>query len=398
MDSIRHFEVNVSGQSTSAIIPSLTQNLMSNDFSIKSVEQLSLHGMLGLHYEVSRGGSSESFESALDDFRSKAKSYGLKVTFGNLSHKKAEDSVGEASHVLTHFGGAELTYEVSKAAEEEDVTIESITNQMHHGVGSTVITLRSKNDISQLKQKLMSKGRELNYDLALQSGEAFRKNKRLAFFDMDSTLIDMEVIDELARRFGKYEQVSEITEKAMNGEFDFEESLRARVALLRGMSLDLLDEVRESMVLSEGIEELISTLKAMGYKLGIVTGGFDFFSDELNKRLGFDFAFANRLEIKDGALTGRVMGPVIDAAEKARIVKMKACDLGIPLEQTVVMGDGANDALMIAQAGLGIAYNAKKVLDEIAKAKIGKKSLTHLFHLLDITESDYEETLSCSVL
>jgi phosphoserine phosphatase len=150
--------------------------------------------------------------------------------------------------------------------------------------------------------------------------EAYRKNKRLIFFDMDSTLIDMEVIDEMARRAGVYREVSRITEKAMRGDFDFEESLRQRVALLKGLRVEALAEIREGVRLSEGVEELATTLKWLGYKLGIVTGGFGYFADHLKEKLGFDFAHANRLEIKDGALTGRVLGEIVDASRKAQIV------------------------------------------------------------------------------
>jgi phosphoserine phosphatase len=153
--------------------------------------------------------------------------------------------------------------------------------------------------------------------------------------------------------------------------------------------------IREDIRLSEGVEELAITLKFLGYKMGVVTGGFHFFADHLKEKLGLDYAYSNRLEIKKGALTGRVEGGVIDAAEKARIVNQTACDEGILLDQTVVVGDGANDALMLGQAGLGIAYNAKRGLDRVANVALGRARLVHIFHLLGITEEDIEEAMTC---
>jgi phosphoserine phosphatase len=149
--------------------------------------------------------------------------------------------------------------------------------------------------------------------------------------------------------------------------------------------------------LSEGAEELVRTLKWLGFTTGVVTGGFDFFSDFIKARLGFDYAFANRLDINKGALTGRVTGKVVDAAEKARIVNQTACDRGIPLDQTVVVGDGANDALMLGQAGLAIAYNAKRGLDRVANVSLGKTRMAHIFHLLGITETDIDEAAHCNL-
>jgi phosphoserine phosphatase len=212
---------------------------------------------------------------------------------------------------------------------------------------------------------------------------------------MDSTLVDMEIIDEMAKRTGVHREVARITEKAMRGDFDFEESLIQRVALLKGLTVADLTAIREDIRLSEGVEELAITLKFLGYKMGVVTGGFHFFADHLKEKLGFDYAYSNRLEIKKGALTGRVEGGVIDAAEKARIVNQTACDEGILLDQTVVVGDGANDALMLGQAGLGIAYNAKKGLDRVANVTLGRARLAHIFHLLGITEEDIEEAMTC---
>lgn len=241
----------------------------------------------------------------------------------------------------------------------------------------------------------MHESRKLGVDLALQKMEAYRKNKRLIFFDMDSTLIDMEIIDEMARRAGVFREVSRITEKAMRGDFDFEESLRQRVALLKGLRVEALAALRDEMRLSAGVEELVRTLKWLGYKLGIVTGGFDYFASHLKDMLGLDFVHANCLEIKDGALSGKVSGEIVDAFRKAHIVNQASCDLGILLDQIVVVGDGANDELMLGQAGLSIAYNAKKALDRVASATLGKTRLSHIFHLLGITEEDISEALSC---
>jgi phosphoserine phosphatase len=179
----------------------------------------------------------------------------------------------------------------------------------------------------------------------------------------------------------------------MRGDFDFEESLRQRVAMLKGLGVGELTDIRNSMKISKGVNTLLSTLKRLGYKLGLVTGGFDFFSDDLKEKLGFDFAFANSLEIKDDALTGRVVGRVIDAAEKARIVNQVSLEQGILLDQVVVVGDGANDALMLGQAGLGIAYNAFSKLDHVANGSLGRSRMMNILHFLGITEDDVKEAM-----
>jgi phosphoserine phosphatase len=170
------------------------------------------------------------------------------------------------------------------------------------------------------------------------------------------------------------------------------------VAMLRGLSLADVVKIRNQMILSQGADELLTTLKWLGFKLGIVSGGFDIFADYLKDNFSLDFAFANRLEIKNGALSGKLHGDIVDAAQKARIVNQVACDMGIPLDQVVAIGDGANDSLMLTQAGLGIAYNAKKALDRVANVALSKAHFNHVFHLLGITQEDIEEAISCKTL
>jgi phosphoserine phosphatase len=308
--------------------------------------------------------------------------------------------VSETPHrvyILIFFGGTAGLYELSKIMTKGQIRIVSVLTAIHHGARSfeMIIEIPEATNLDHFKMEVMQKSRELGVDLALQRTEAYRKSKRMIFFDMDSTLIDTEIIDEMARGAGVYREVARITEKAMQGELDFEESLIQRVALLKGLGINDLEAIREKIPLSAGVEDLTTTLKWLGYKMGIVTGGFDYFANQIKERLGFDFVFANELEIKKGVLTGRVKGEIIGAAEKARIVSQVSCDLGIPLDQIVAVGDGANDALMIGQAGLGIAYNAKKALDQVAAAKLGKAQLAHIFHLLGITEDDIKEAMSC---
>jgi phosphoserine phosphatase len=199
----------------------------------------------------------------------------------------------------------------------------------------------------------------------------------------------------MARKAGVHREVARITEKAMRGDFDFEEALRQRVAMLKGLALDDVMDIRNHMMLSEGAEELLTTLKWLGFKLGIVSGGFDIFADYLKDRFNLDFAFANQLDMKNGVLTGKLNGEIVDAARKARILNQVACDLVIPLDQVVAIGDGANDALMLSQAGLGIAYNAKKGLDRVANAALSEANFNHIFHLLGIAEEDVQEAMSC---
>lgn len=395
----RFLITNVSGINRPVILATLTQIFLEHNVEIVDLQQSSLHDTVGLYFLVDLSNASDSKENLIKDLLFEASQLNLLVNYRLLSPDELRTDKHEKLYVLTFFGGTRAVAELSKILKDENVSIVSISSSIHHGARSVEITINVQGALSldRLKRQIMIKSRELVIDLALQRMEAYRKNKRLVFFDMDSTILDMEVIDEMARRAGVEREVSRITDKAMQGDFDFEESLTQRIALLKGLEVAELAKIRDGLPLSEGVEELVVTLKWLGYKLGIVSGGFDFFANHIKDKLGFDFVYANELEIKNGALTGRVKGQIIGAAEKARIVNQSSCDLGILLDQIVVVGDGANDALMLGQAGLGIAYNAKKKLDRVAGASLGKSRLIHIFHLLGITEEDITEAMSCKL-
>jgi phosphoserine phosphatase len=218
--------------------------------------------------------------------------------------------------------------------------------------------------------------------------DIYRRNRRLVVFDMDSTLIQVEVIDELARIAGVGEQVAAITAAAMRGELDFRASLVRRVALLRGLEERVLAEVAASLPLMEGAERVTQTLKRLGYKIGIVSGGFDYFGRVLQERLGFDYLYANRLEIEDGRLTGRVIGEIIDGQRKADLLREIAAREGLSLEQTIAVGDGANDIPMLSIAGLGVAFHAKPIVREKAGRAISTLGLDGLLFLMGIRERE----------
>jgi phosphoserine phosphatase len=392
--------VTVSGADRPGILAKLTRVLREHEVEVIDIEQASLQNLLGLHLVLDTSKTDDSPDSLVKDLLFEASRLELNLSFRLVSAGALEALNQRNLWVLTHFGGTQVLAELSEILSEENVNIEMISTASHHGSRSMemILNVGEAPSLTRVKNRVMAKSRELHTGLGLQKMEAYRKNKRLIFFDVDSTLVDMEVIDEMARRAGVHREVARITEKAMRGDFDFEESLLQRVALLKGMPVPELEEIKERMALSEGVEELITALKWLGYKMGLVTGGFSFFAEHLKARLGFDWAFANTLEIENDALTGRVSGTIIDAAEKARIVSQTACDLGIPLDQTVVVGDGANDFLMLGQAGLAIAYDAKKRLDSVATAALGKTNLKQVLHLLGITEEDISEAMSCRTL
>lgn len=200
----------------------------------------------------------------------------------------------------------------------------------------------------------------------------------------------VEIVDEMAERAGVFKEVSRITEKARRGDLDFEEALIQRVALIKGLKVKELEKIRGEMRLSEGVEELVATLKRLGFKLGVVSGGFHYFADYLKDWMGFDFAYANQLEIKNGKVTGRVKGKIVDNAYKAKIVNMVSDEEGILLDQTVAIGDGANDVLMLGQAGLGIAYNAKGRRDRAAHMSLGRARLKNILYILGISEEEMD--------
>ncbi|HNP15857.1 MAG TPA: phosphoserine phosphatase SerB [Terrimesophilobacter sp.] len=203
-------------------------------------------------------------------------------------------------------------------------------------------------------------------------------------FDMDSTLIQAEVIDELAKAAGSGEEVAKVTEAAMRGELDFKESLRRRVGTLAGLDESTLDEIGARLPLTDGVERLAATLKRLGYKLAIISGGFDFFGNILRDKLGFDYVFANRLEIIDGKLTGNVLGDIVDGVRKAEILRELAEKEGLALEQTIAVGDGANDLAMMHATGLAVGFDAKAPVRDEANVIIDVRDLSQVLPLLGL--------------
>ncbi|WP_031510501.1 phosphoserine phosphatase SerB [Streptomyces megasporus] len=242
----------------------------------------------------------------------------------------------------------------------------------------------------ELRTALAPQSAVLGVDIAVVASGLHRRAQRLVVMDVDSTLIQDEVIELFAAHAGCEEEVAEVTAAAMRGELDFEQSLHARVALLEGLDESVVDKVRSEVRLTPGARTLIRTLKRLGYQVGVVSGGFTQVTDDLKERLGLDFASANTLEIVDGRLTGRVVGEVVDRAGKARLLRRFAAEAGVPLAQTVAIGDGANDLDMLNTAGLGVAFNAKPMVREAAHTAVNVPFLDTVLYLLGITREEVE--------
>ena len=250
----------------------------------------------------------------------------------------------------------------------------------------------SAEDKQAMQQDLMSMSAEVGIDFSFQKDDMYRRMRRLICFDMDSTLIQAECIDELARRHGVYDQVAAITERAMRGEIDFKESFTERVALLKGLDISVMQDIAEHLPITEGTDRLMSVLKTCGYKIAILSGGFTFFGEYLQRKYGIDYVYANELEVgEDGKLTGRYVGDVVDGRRKADLLKLIAQTEKVNLAQTIAVGDGANDLPMLNEAGLGIAFHAKPRVKESARQSISTIGLDGVLYFIGFKDSHLGE-------
>ncbi len=318
-------------------------------------------------------------------------------TMSKADYCSRAEASGQDRYTITLLArdlGAETVSRVAATAAAHDLNIDSISRLSGHpslsGSGSGRIclelTLRGEPpSLTSLKRALLSLASELGIDLALQKDDIARRNCRLAVFDMDSTLVDVEAIDELAKAAGVGEQVAAITARAMAGELDYSASLRARVALLAGLEEKVLRDLAERLPLAEGAERLMRVLKALGIRTAIVSGGFLYFAEHLGRRLGVDRMYGNTPEIRDGRLSGEVLAPIIDGERKAALLRQIAGEEGIALEQVIAVGDGANDMEMLSLAGVGIAYRARSLTIQAADhaLALGLDGILYLLGLRD---------------
>ncbi|MEU2349424.1 phosphoserine phosphatase SerB [Modestobacter sp. NPDC049651] len=354
---------------------------------VVDLEQVVVHGQLVLGAvvrEEGRGGLPARLDGVAAEV---AAATGMRVTVEPVSGAGA---AGGRRHQVIVLGRPVPPAAVAGAARAISGVggnIDAIRRLSDYPVTSFELTVSGAGS-TELRTALGTVAAATGTDIAVEQAGLTRRSKRLIVLDVDSTLVRGEVIDELAARAGRAAEVARITAAAMNGELDFEQSLRARVAALAGLPAGVLDEVREHLVLTPGARTLIRTLQRLGFRCGIVSGGFSQITDPLAESLGLDFAAANTLEVTDGRLTGGLVGEVVDRAGKARALQRFAAEHGIPLDQTVAVGDGANDLDMLNAAGLGIAFNAKPFVREQADTALNQPYLDAVLQVLGFTRDE----------
>ena len=391
------------GRDRPGLTAELTAILASYDACVLDIGQAVVHETLslGLLVEIPRG---ESFRGFQDALLAKSSEMQLQVNFTPIAKTDLDDwisSQGKDQFIVTILGraiSANHLARVSAIIAEHGLNVDRIERlsgrlslAVHTPDANACVELTVSGDSSSeqsMRAAFLATAHDLKIDIAFQRESIFRRNRRLFAFDMDSTLIEGEVIDELAKLAGVAGEVVKITESAMRGEMEFQESFRRRVALLRGLPEIRVRELLTTIPLVEGAEQLIGTLKMLGYKTAILSGGFNFFARHLQTRLGIDYVFANDLDIVDGAVSGEVRTPIVDGARKAELLRQIAQQENISLDQVVAVGDGANDLPMLGIAGMGIAFRAKPLVRQTASHAVSFLGLDSLLYLIGVRDRD----------
>jgi phosphoserine phosphatase len=393
--------INITGKDKPGLTALVTAILSDMDVTILDIGQAVIHDYLnlGILTELSK-----PTEALLQRIQSDIEQAGLSINIDSVDQDHYSQWVaqqGRRRTILTLLARkikASHVAAVSKMIVQHNLNIDKITrlsgriplqDEQKKTRACVEFSLRGEPSID-FRENLIALAGRLDIDIAVQEDGIFRRHRRLIAFDMDSTLIDTEVIDELALAAGVGQQVAEITERAMSGKLDFQESLRQRVGLLAGLPVQTLSEIAECLPLTEGVEVLFPALKTLGYKTAIISGGFSYFGNFLKARLGVDYVYANELDVIDGKLTGEVVRPVVDAQAKADILSELARKEGIAMEQTIAVGDGANDIEMLAAAGLGIAYHAKAIVRDSSDHAISQLGLDSILFLLGISDREHD--------
>ena len=398
--------VRITGKDRTGLTASIMTILAKYDAEVLDIGQADIHSTLslGILFRIDETHSGQVMKELLF----KTTELGVQIGFEPVPDDDYEAWAGRQGrnrYILTVIGRSLSARQIEAAAEvvaEQGLNIDSIKRltgrpSIMHPERNTRSCIEfsirgTPVDKNAMQARLMQLSSTMGMDFSLQKDDMYRRMRRLICFDMDSTLIQAECIDELARRHGVYDQVAAITEQAMRGEIDFKESFTRRVALLKGLDVSVMQDIAEHLPITEGTDRLMSVLKTCGYKIAILSGGFTYFGEYLQRRYGIDYVYANELEIgEDGKLTGRYVGEVVDGRRKADLLKLIAQSERVNLAQTIAVGDGANDLPMLSEAGLGIAFHAKPRVVANARQSINTIGLDGVLYFLGFKDSHLGE-------
>ncbi|MCD7930362.1 MAG: phosphoserine phosphatase SerB [Tannerellaceae bacterium] len=399
--------INISGNDRPGVTASLTEILAKNNAVILDIGQTDIHNNLSLG--ILFQSTSEDSGNIMKELLFKSYELDVNIRFNPITEEEYEDWVGMQGKnryiitILSRKLTAKQIAGISNIISDQGMNIDDIKRltgripldeNKRSPKASVEFSVRgTPRDKNQMQREFLELSSQVEMDISFQEESMFRRMRRLICFDMDSTLIQTEVIDELAVKAGVGDQVKAITEAAMRGEIDFCESFRQRCQLLKGLDVSVMQEIAENLPITEGADRLMRILKKVGFKIAILSGGFTYFGNYLKQKWGIDYVFANELEVEDGILTGNYLGDIVDGKRKAELLRFIAQIENVDLRQTVAVGDGANDLPMISIAGLGIAFHAKPKVKETAKQSISTLGLDGILYFLGYKDSHLDEQI-----
>ena len=398
----------ISGEDKPGVTAGLTQVLAKHDAFILDIGQADIHRSLslGIMFKTKKNANG----GILKDLLFKAYELDVNIRFTPISNERYSNWVkmqGKNRYIITLLGRvltAKQIAAVSEIIKVQKLNIDNIvrltgripldeSEQFSRNACVELSVRGTPVDRRGMQKEFLRLSAEMDFDISFQQESMFRRMRRVICFDMDSTLIQTEVIDELAMRAGVGDQVKEITELAMQGKIDFSESFKQRVKLLKGLDASVMQEIAENLPITEGLDRLISVLKKVGFKIAVLSGGFTYFGNYLKEKYQLDYMYANELEIKNGKLTGNYIGDIVDAKRKAELLKLIAQVEKVDIRQTVAVGDGANDLLMLEAAGLGIAFHAKPKVIETAEQSLSSVGIDGILYFLGYKDSMLDDEL-----